>query len=206
VVVAFHYSVLSMYASGMIFLGSTGQPASAYFVSGNGATFWWNYPAFVVFWPGGLVAFPLWLTLGMGLVAIGLGYAVAAATNVLWASHPLGRGDPAGPKLPAGAVTAPVLAALGSLATGCGADFAVGGLALIGGSAEAARQALGGFALAFAVVDLLAISASLALLERALNPVVRPPDPHRTGRSSASRRLRRAPVPRSGRATAEPAQ
>lgn len=185
-VVAFHFSLLSMWASGMLDLTDTGQPVSAYWVPSAGAPDWWDYPALVIFTPQSIVAFPPALTLLMLSEAGLLGLTVAASVNLLTgrdrpAEFALrGRVEGLAPPAPIRFEAAPVLVALASLGTGCGADFTVAGLDLLGGSSATTRASLAGLSLALGIFDLALMLASLWLLEEALRrasdgPVDRPP-------------------------------
>jgi hypothetical protein len=201
VVVAFHYSLLSMYASGMLLFVPTGQPLSSYFFWGTGQPDWWNYPAWVILGPNVAIALPLPLVITMVLVASALGLDVAAAANLLWNRHRSDQGsgtrDAArASAIPLQAEAAPAVVALVSLGTGCGADFAVGGLALFGGSVAATRTTLASISLLLGLFDVFLIGVSLLLLERVLRSarMARPP----VLRTPTFQRARAAPA-RSGR-------
>ncbi len=196
-VVAIHYSVLSMWASGMLVVAPTGQPWSAYWVAAAGAPDWWDYPALVLFGPSVVVAFPPALTAVMLLVASLVGLTVAASVNLLWArSSPTSPQPRARPqdtsRIPLANGAVPLLVALVSLGTGCGADFTVAGLAVLGGSAGATRAGLVQLSLLLGIFDLGVLFASLVLLERALRDA-EAPEPPRSRARSGSRSGRPAP-------------
>lgn len=74
VAVAVVYGFVALQVGLMLTFGPTGQTTTTIFLLwGNGYAAWWNYPALLVIFPGGLLALPFFATVVMVLVSIGVG-------------------------------------------------------------------------------------------------------------------------------------
>lgn len=74
VAVAVVYGFVALQVGLMLTFGPTGQTTTTVTpIWGDGAAAWWNYPALLVIFPGGVLALPFFATLVMVLVAVGVG-------------------------------------------------------------------------------------------------------------------------------------
>lgn len=93
------YALIALYVGGMLEIAHTGSTTTtAQVVNNPYAQEWWNYPAFVVVAPGGVLALPFFPTLAMVVLSIGVGIGmgggliVAAQVVRQWRSARRGAG------------------------------------------------------------------------------------------------------------------
>lgn len=134
------YGFIALQVGLMLTFGPTGQTTTTYtIIWGNGASAWWNYPALLVIFPGGVLALPFFGTVVMVLVSIGV--AIGMSVGILLTARLVSRrrrelGGPASAGALAGLTPAMIgLVTLGACcSTTAAATAGIGALAQASGS------------------------------------------------------------------------
>lgn len=136
------YGFLALQVGLMLTFGPTGQSSTSYeLLWGNGASAWWNYPALLVIFPGGVLALPFFGTVVMVLVSIGVG--IGMSVGILLTARLLARrrrelGGPAS----AGALAGLTPAMIGLVTLGACCSTTAAATAGIGALAQASGSSL----------------------------------------------------------------
>lgn len=182
------YGFIALQVGQMLTFGPTGQSATTYMVLwNNGSTAWWNYPALLVIFPGGVLALPFFATVVMVLVSIGVG--IGMSVGILLTARLLvrRRRELSGPAS-AGALAGLTPAMIGLVTLGACCSTTAAATAGIGALAQASGSSLnavllngwyiGVFQLAVLWVALVAQEQLLSIYGVLLGPSASPEGAH----------------------------